>query len=304
MASDDSFGAMMKRAFKWHWHLLGLGAGVAFAFLSKKPDVVLPVVAASELAYLGFLGTNQRFQNILKGKQLASGSGGAEPPSRGANQNTSQRLLELKAFLSPNDLQRFENLRDRCSELTRLQNRMKSERGVGSRGAQSFHTESLDKMLWLFLKLLHHKTGIDRFLHYTDRDKLAADLAEATEQLERARAENRIERLIQSFAEKTQTIEDRIKNYDEAVLNSDLVRAELDKTEQKITHICEVGMTSTDTSDLSARIDGLTDGIATSERAIEGLDLADILGDDLSPPPLIDAEETETISWVNEAELN
>ena len=154
------------------------------------------------------------------------------------------------------------------------------------------------------MKLLHHKTGIDRFLHYTDRDELEADLAEATEQLERAKRQNRIDRLIESYAEKTTTIEGRLRNYDDAVENSDLIRAELDKTEQKITHICEVGMTSTDASDLSARIDSLTNGIATSERAIEGLDLADILGDDLSPPPLIDSEEAETISWVNEAEMN
>jgi hypothetical protein len=302
MASDDSFGAMMKRAFKWHWHLLGLGAGVALAFISKQPGVVLPMVAAGEMAYLGFLGTNQRFQNVLRGEQMLKDKHGQTVFK--AKPDTSKRLSELMNFLSPIDSQRFTTLRERCSELTRLQNRMKSERGMSNRDAQSFHTESLDKLLWLFLKLLHHKTGIDRFLHYTDRDKLELEHAEATAQLEKAKAENRIERLIQSLAEKDTTIGERIRNYDEAVDNSDLIRAEIDKTEQKITHICEVGMTSTDATDLSARIDGLTDSIATSERAIEGLDLADILGDDLSPPPLIDAEETETISWVNETEMN
>ena len=302
MASDDSFGAMMKRAFKWHWHLLGLGAGVALAFISKQPDLVLPMVAAGEMAYLGFLGTNQRFQNVLKGKALLNNK--QDQRVFQAKPDNSKRLNELMNFLAPVDVQRFNKLRDRCSELTRLQNRMKSERGMSNKTAQSFHTESLDKLLWLFLKLLHHKTGIDRFLHYTDRDKLELDYAEANQQLEKAKAEKRIERLIESYAEKSTTISERIRNYDEAVENSDLIRAELDKTEQKITHICEVGMTSTDSTDLSARIDGLTDSIATSERAIEGLDLADILGDDLSPPPLIDSEETETISWVNPTEMN
>jgi hypothetical protein len=299
MASDDSFGAMIKRALKWHWHLLGLGAGVAIGLLSGHPDVVLPIVAAGEMAYLGFLGTNARFQNVLKGEQLLKDKATFSPEP-----DNSTRLQELMNFLAPADVQRFQNLRDRCSELTRLQNRMRSERGMSTQGPDSFRTESLDKLLWLFLKLLHHKTGIDRFLHYTDRDKLATDLAAANQQLEEAKSENRIERLIESLAEKAQTISDRMRNYDEAVDNSDLIRAELDKTEQKITHICEVGMTSTDATDLSARIDGLTTSISTSERAIEGLDLADILGDDLSPPPLIDAEETETISWVNEAETN
>ena len=61
---------MLKRAFKWHWNLLGLGAGVALALLSGRPDVVLPIVAAGELAYLGFLGMNDRFQRVLKVEEL------------------------------------------------------------------------------------------------------------------------------------------------------------------------------------------------------------------------------------------
>lgn len=301
MASDDSFGAMIKRAFKWHWHLLGLGAGVAFGLLSGRPDVMLPIVAAGEMAYLGFLGTNARFQNVLKGEQLQKQQGAF---AAGAKQDTSRRLQELMNFLSPADVQRFQALRDRCSELIRLQNRMRAERGLSTSGADSFQTESLDKLLWLFLKLLHHKTGIDRFLYSTDRDQLALDLAAAKQQLEAATAGARSERLIESLRENADTIGQRIRNYDEAVENSDLIRAELDKTEQKITHICEVGMTSNDATDLSARIDGVTNSIATSERALDGLDLADILGDDLSPPPLIDSEDAETISWVNETETD
>ncbi|MGI9239937.1 MAG: hypothetical protein ACR2RV_04005 [Verrucomicrobiales bacterium] len=301
MASDDSFGAMIKRAFKWHWHLLGLGAGVAVGFLSGKPDVVLPLVAAGEMAYLGFLGTNARFQRVLKGEEIQKERGAFATE---ATPGSATRLQELMNFLSPTDIQRFNKLRQRCSELMRLQNRMRSERGLSTSGPESFQTASLDKLLWLFLKLLHHKTGIDRFLHSTDRDKLARDYTEAQRQLEAARTGGRSERLIESLAEKAETIGHRIRNYDEAVDNADLIRAELDKTEQKITHICEVGMTSNDATDLSARIDGVTSSIATSERALEGLDLADILGDDLSPPPLIDSEETETISWVNETEMN
>jgi hypothetical protein len=301
MASDDSFGAMIKRAFKWHWHLLGLGAGVAVGFLSGHPDVVLPIVAAGEMAYLGFLGTNARFQNVLRGEQLQKRRGAFAAE---AKVDTSKRLQELMNFLSPADVQRFQALRDRCSALMRLQNRMRAERGLSTSGPDSFHTESLDKLLWLFLKLLHHKTGIDRFLFSTDRDQLQLDLATAEKQLESAKSDGRSERLIASLAENAETINQRIRNYDEAVENSDLIHAELDKTEQKITHICEVGMTSNDAADLSARIDGVTSTIATSEQALDGLDLADILGDDLSPPPLINAEEAETISWVNEAEMN
>ena len=52
----EGIGANIKRAFLWHWHLLGLGTGAGFALLSGMPFAWVPLLAAAELAYLGFLG--------------------------------------------------------------------------------------------------------------------------------------------------------------------------------------------------------------------------------------------------------
>ncbi len=80
--SSDGIGAALKRAFTWHWHLLGLGAGVAVAVLSGAPCSGLPFLAAAEIGYLGFLGLNPRFQNVLKGKSIAAATAAATmPPS-------------------------------------------------------------------------------------------------------------------------------------------------------------------------------------------------------------------------------
>ena len=67
--APEGLTASLKRAFTWHWHLLGLGAGAAVAVLSGAPLVILPFLAAAELGYLGFLGLNPRFQNVLKGQK-------------------------------------------------------------------------------------------------------------------------------------------------------------------------------------------------------------------------------------------
>ena len=63
----------MKRAFTWHWHLLGLGVGVVAGIFSGHPEMVLPLVAAGELLYLGMLGTNDRGEFFLQGSNNTLG---------------------------------------------------------------------------------------------------------------------------------------------------------------------------------------------------------------------------------------
>ena len=159
----ESFGTKLKRAFKWHWHLLALGAGVTAAVLSGKPDLALPIVAAGELAYLGFLGANERFQNILRGKELLK-------EKEGATRSSQEKLRELVNFLSPADAERFANLRARCVEFSKLRHRLSASRDHPP--VSGLRNSSLEKMLWLFLRLLHHKSGLDQFRASTDEDLL------------------------------------------------------------------------------------------------------------------------------------
>ena len=51
-------GKYFKTAFMNRWNLLLVGGAAAFALLTPIPDVVLAIVAAAELTYLGLLGTH------------------------------------------------------------------------------------------------------------------------------------------------------------------------------------------------------------------------------------------------------
>ena len=93
------------------------------------------------------------------------------------------------------------------------------------------------------------------------------------------------------------TIEQRLANYQEAEGNLELVRAELDKTEQKIAHICEVGMTSRDGSEFSHQIKGIADGVSISEKALSDLDVSDIF-DEQTGPAFIEGEYAGSINLV------
>lgn len=257
----ETFGKLLNRAFKWHWNLLFLGAGAAFAFLSGEPGVVLPLLGAAELAYLGVLGTNRRFQNVLKGKEALKNSG--PPPLPNA------QLHKLLGFLDRGESQRFEALRERCANMLALRSRLQAGAdGLGDSSA--FRTESLDRMLWLFLKLLHQKAGLERFLSATRREDLERDLQSAEAQLARVKEQTEqspgaAERQAAALEEKIGTIRDRLENHRRAAENRTLLDIELDKTEQKIHHVCEVGMTGGDSLALTAQIESISQTLKNSE---------------------------------------
>ena len=279
----ESFGTKLKRAFLWHWHLLALGAGVTVALLSGKPDLALPMVAAGELAYLGFLGANQRFQNVLRGKELLD-------EQKNAGRAAQEKLRELLDFLSPADAERFARLRARCVEFSKLRDRLNATRDTPP--VSGLRNTSLEKMLWLFLRLLHHKSGLDQFRDSTDEDLLKRQLEAAEAEIAQAQEAQRSERLIHSLEEKRDAIRERLTNYRAAEDSRDLLLAELDKTEQKIEHINEVGMMNRASDDLSAQIDGIAESMASSERALGDLRSGLVFDEEETPSLLSDGSTT------------
>lgn len=285
--SSDSPIAGLKRAFTWRWHLLGLGAGLAAAVLSGVPLLWLPFLGAAELGYLGFLGMNPRFQNVLKGMKLL-------PPPIPIN--SKQRFAQLMAVLSPVDVQRFETLRSRCMELLNLRSAMNSKEGNSD--VDDFRGESLDRMLWLYLKLLRQRSGLERFLGATHREQIESELHAAEEQLSNSQARDVSagmpeSRLTTSIRDRVTTIRERLENHHKAANGLELVTAEIEKTEQQITHLCEVGMTLSDSAGLSVQIDSISASLQSSEKIFSESSFSQIY-DDEPAPPLLSGNESRT----------
>src|SRR5215510_9057577 len=72
----------LKEAFLFRWNLLILGGASCAALLSGHVDVVLPLVAAAEVIYLGGLSTLPRFQAAIDAKTRAELDGGPPAPAR------------------------------------------------------------------------------------------------------------------------------------------------------------------------------------------------------------------------------
>ncbi|MEO5913392.1 MAG: hypothetical protein ABIS50_04110 [Luteolibacter sp.] len=278
--SSEKLGDGLKRAFTWHWHLLGLGAGVTAAVLSGGALAWLPFLAAAELGYLGFLGLNPRFQNVLKGQRMI-------PQTLPAD--ATQRFQQLMAFLNPADAHRFNVLRRRCMDLLNLRRSMNAKEGTTS--VDGFRDESLERMLWLYLKLLHQRSGLERFLGATHREQIEAELKSAETQLAITQTRDQSSgmpesRLTTSIRDRVVTIRERLDNHHKASDGLELVTAEIEKTEQQITHLCEVGMTMSDSAGLSVQIDTISQSLQTSEKLFSETSFSQIYDDEPAPPLL------------------
>src|SRR5512138_328787 len=109
MAAASWFAAL-KRAALYHWNLLFVGVCGALAAISGRPDVVLPLAGAVEIAYLAVLASNPRFQNVAAAIDAAGDGGG--PAGK-----TVDRTL---ATLSPVDRSRYQRLSELCTRLRGL----------------------------------------------------------------------------------------------------------------------------------------------------------------------------------------
>jgi hypothetical protein len=274
MPVKRSFLGYLKPAFLWHWNLLAVGAGLILGFLSGQPDVVLPVLAAVEVGYLGLVSTNQRYRKAVDATNYSPGATGAR---------NAEVLDRIRGVLAAREWARFESLRDRCAALNEIGQQLRSTTAEGESTFGDMRSEALDRLLWMFLKLLLSKNALDRFLATVDADDLKEQVVDCQGQLEKARAEKRNESLIRAMEDKLDTMRQRLANFDRARENRETVMAELDRVEQKIAAVSEGTLSSRDAGAIGAQVDGIAAGVSVADEAIRGLDVALPLQEDFVP---------------------
>src|SRR5437763_9296575 len=157
-----SLGAYLKAAFLYHWNLLFVVGGGALAALSGKPDALLPIVGGLEIAYVTGLLAMPRFRTAIDARAAAeareaSATARVDPSA----QQSLQRMIES---LPQASVARFVTLRQRCYEMRDIASRVRGQTSPGSDSGDSIRTPALDRLLFLFLKLLMTQAGLDRFL--------------------------------------------------------------------------------------------------------------------------------------------
>lgn len=293
----------LKAAFTFRWNMLLFLGAAAAAVMSPMPEAMLSLVGAVEVAYLAGLAATPRFRSAIdarlhaRRRQAEAGPAGAADPQ--------QSLGALLAGLDEGARRRFERLRERCLQMRAIASGVGGRAGHQRPPAEDLHSPGLDRLLWVFLRLLYSQASLARFLAATDGQHIEEALQATRQRLAEAEGagaraaagagsgakeaarDGGDDRLLRSLRDTLATQEVRLDNYRKARGNSEFVAVELDRLEGKIQALSEMAVNRQDPDFISREVDSVAASMHHTEAAISEISLVDGLIEDLGEPPPI-----------------
>ncbi len=266
-----NIGRYIRAAFTNRWNVLAfLGAGV-FALLSGYADILIPLVLAGELLYLGLLGTHPKFQSHVDA-QAAKRARAEQSVTAGA------MLQRMLAALPAKSLKRFEALRSQCLELREIALELREP------GPKETHTPledlqlaGLDRLLWIYLRLLFTQYSLDRFLQKTSEDEIRRDIDRLQARIEHAGprpSDPQQLKIRKALDDNLETCRARLANFQKARDNNELVQLEIDRLENKIRTLSELAVNRQEPEFISSQVDEVASSMVQTERTMNELEFA------------------------------
>jgi hypothetical protein len=261
-------GKYIKKAFLYQWNLLVFLGGLGFAVLSGHSDVAIPLVLAAETAYLGFVGTHPRFQRLVDAQEHKTSRAQADV----------EAVERLQKSLPPAQLRRFQALRDRCLALRQIAEQLREPGGADSlRSLDELQLSDLDRLLWIYLRMLYTQHMLERFFENTSADQIQAEVRRLEDRIRRLEKEpdsgNR-SRIRQSLEANLETGHARLSNLAKARENHELLQAEIENLETKIQSITELAINRGDAAAITGEVEQITQGLIRTEQTINDLGFA------------------------------
>jgi hypothetical protein len=273
----------LREAFLFRWNLLFFLGGTAAAAMAPLSAALLPLVAAGEIVYLAGLVSVPRFRAAIDAKMHAA-SGGATPDAPPAQ--PAQSLVTMLAGLPDDARTRFERLHARCLEMRGIAAGVRGAAGDQHGAPEEIRTPGLDRLLWLFLRLLLSKTALDRFLRTMNEQEITTRVAELRTSLATAQAGGD-ERIVKSLQDSIAMGELRLDNFGRAKKNAEFVFVELDRIEGKIQALAEMAVNRQDPDFLTSQVDSAAESMRQTEKAVSELQHLTGMADELMEPPSI-----------------
>ncbi|MSQ47196.1 MAG: hypothetical protein EXR78_02220 [Deltaproteobacteria bacterium] len=275
-------GRYLKAAFTNQWNLLAFFGAMGFALLSGHPDVFVPLVLAGELAYVGLLGTHPKFQSYVDA-QAAKVT--REQGTSSAEQNFQRMMNALPDALR----QRFRNLQARCLELRQIALELKDPslaKSPETVTATTWSTDNpleemqlagLDRLLWIYMRLLFTQYSLDRFLQRTSESQMQRDITRLETQLQGVPVNSndpQQQKIRKTLEDNLETSRARVANLKKARDNYEIVRLEIDRLENKIQSLSELAINRQEPDFVSAQVDQVVTSMVQTEKTMNELEFA------------------------------
>ena len=281
-----------KSAFLWRWNLLLLAGATGFGLISGHADALLPMVAGAELLFLTLLGTHPKYQNYVDAQEAKALRG--DVPAEDSHVS----LQRIMAALPADAVKRFEALRRRCLELRQIAMAIKDPAQlVQPVSLEQAQLSGLDRLLWIFVRLLYTEASLARFLNlerFLEKDgdaRLRGEIEGIEKRLKQAEAlkdELQKQRIVRTLTDSLETSRDRLANFQKARDNLEIVRLEIERLETKIRSLSELAVNRQEPDFVSGQVDQVATSMIQAEKTMSELQFATglIQSDDSAPAML------------------
>ena len=284
----------VKKAFLYKWNLLAFGAGTVAGIISGSPDVALPLIFATEIAYLALLSNNHKFQAAIDAAKH-------KQERLGASQAAKARTLKMLQALSPADRSKYDELKQTCVQLSDIAGSFKGAAGSGDAIGPS-RSGGINRLLWIYLKLLTSKAAIERFFQTTNKHQILSDMKTATDRLATLGPEDNDspndKRRRASLNDQLKTCEARLENYQRAEGNYEFIQDELSRLFSKIVTLAEMAISRQDPNFITSEVNIVSESVESSEKAMNELDFLTGWSQADETAPDMFAVEDETVETV------
>ena len=265
----------LKAAFKNQWNLLALIAGTGVAIIGGRPDIVFPLVLAGEAAYLAVVSGNSKFQKFIDTQQ--------HQKNRATHSRKNQQLLRRMMRALPRDLRdRYNQLQQRCQELQAIAADL-TQHGPDDidDSLESLQLQSLDRLLWIYLRLLFTYHSLQKFLKKTSIQRINSDIQRIEGRLKMLDANDsspHTQKMRRTLQDNLVTSQDRANNYERARSNHEFVELEIDRLENKIKSLAEIAVNRQEPDYVSSQADQVANSMLDTERTMNDLKVFTGLG--------------------------
>lgn len=279
----------LKAAFLQHWNILYLFGVLGLTVLTPSyADAVLALGAAGEAALLASLVGNERFRRMVNSRANAAAD-------KRSSEEVMQRFNALYLGLDREARARFDALKKRCEVLRGVEfnDDDSSERGGIDKIAEN-QLQGVNKLLWVYLKLLHTHGALLQFLANTDAREINA-LEEAAKARLKDIPENsenpNDEKKRRSLEDTLASAKLRRDNLQRARDNLEYVQLELARIASKVTALAEMTVSRHNPDAITNQVDDAARSVETTEQAIgdlrmfNGLTAEDVQAPRILQPP-------------------